>query len=199
MHELARVWTERKGLLFIAASAIIYALVLIPFNQVHWDIAGIPLRPAAALPVVFGILWGPAAAWGLAIGNVPGDLFGSWSPMSIFGFLINFLYPYLSYLLWHRLMRGHGIRAGPYSLGSYWLVAFVITLACMVLLAASGTIFFGRPFESKFVGYFGNNILWTMTLGAVLFWLTLEPAVRKGLVYGREWEKRMMAHLSPFP
>jgi energy-coupling factor transport system substrate-specific component len=187
MHELARAWTERKGLAFIALSAVIYLLVLIPFNQVHWDIAGISLRPAAALPVVLGILWGPAAAWGLGIGNVAGDLFGSWSPMSLFGFLVNFLYPYLSYLLWHRLMKGHDIRTGFYSIGCFWLVSFVTTLACMALLAACGTLFFGRPFESKFTSYFGNNIFWVMTAGAALFWLTLGPAIRNGFVYGREW------------
>ncbi len=193
MHELAGVWTERKGLILIALSAVIYVLVLIPFNQVHVDIWGISLRPAAALPVVFGILWGPAAAWGLGIGNVAGDLFGSWSPMSLFGFLINFLYPYISYLLWHRLMKNHDIRMGTYSIGCYWIVSFVVTLACMVLLAACGTIFFGRPFESKFVSYFGNNFLWVMTAGAVIFWLALDKAIRKGLVYGREWAGRKVA------
>jgi energy-coupling factor transport system substrate-specific component len=190
MHEITRVWTERKGLIFIALSALMYALVLIPFNQVHWDIAGISIRPAAALPVVFGILWGPAAAWGLGIGNLSGDLYGSWSPMSIFGVIVNFLYPYLSYLLWHRLMKDHEVRAGAYSLGCFWLVTAVITLACMFLLAASGTIFFGRPFESKFVSYFGNNIFWAMTAGAVIYWLVLEKAVQKGLVYGRLWDYR---------
>jgi len=62
MHEPAAVWTDRKGLAWIAVTAFLYALILIPLNQYHWDIAGISLRPAAALPVVFGILWGPAAA-----------------------------------------------------------------------------------------------------------------------------------------
>ena len=190
MHELAEVWTERKGLILIVMSALIYALVLIPFNQVHWDIGGISIRPAAALPVVLGILWGPAAAWGLGFGNVAGDLFGSWSPMSLFGFLINLLYPYLSYLLWHRLMKGHEIRMGTRSIGWYWIVTFVVTLACMALLAACGTVFFGRPFESKFIGYSGNNLLWAMTAGAVIFWVVLDKAVRKGMVYGREWDRR---------
>jgi hypothetical protein len=190
MHELAGVWTDRKGLKWIAVTAIIYALVLIPFNQAQWYVAGISIRPAAALPVVFGILWGPAAAWGMGIGNVIGDLFGSWSLLSIFGFLINFIYPYLSYLLWHRLMKDREVRMGPYALGMYWVSAFVVTLVCMALLAASGTIFFGRPFETKFISYFGNNILWAMTAGAVIFWLALMPAIRKGWVYGKEWNKR---------
>jgi hypothetical protein len=193
MHELLEVWTERKGLVLIGLSALVYALVLVPFNQVQWVIAGISIRPAAALPVVFGVLWGPASAWGLGFGNIAGDLVGSWSPMSSFGFLINFLYPYLSYLLWHRLMKGHTMKTDAYSLACFWIVSFVVTLGCMALLAAFGTVFFGRPFESKFISYFGNNILWAMTAGAVIFWLFLERAVRKGFVYGRKWG----SHVSP--
>ncbi|MBP1929951.1 energy-coupling factor transport system substrate-specific component [Methanolinea mesophila] len=189
MHELAGVWTDRRGIAFIAVTAVLYAMLLIPFNQASLVVAGISIRPAAALPVVFGILWGPAAAWGIGIGNVAGDLFGSWSPLSIFGFLINFIYPYLSYLLWHRLMQRRTIRMSPYALGMYWIVAFVATLICMALLATAGTLFFGRPFVSKFVSYFGNNIFWTMTAGAVIFGLALGPAIRKGFVYGREWTK----------
>ncbi|GAB6285386.1 MAG: hypothetical protein STSR0009_15870 [Methanoregula sp.] len=190
MHELVRVWTDKKGLTWIAATAIFYALMLIPFNQIHWDIAGISLRPAAALPVVCGILWGPAAAWGLGIGNVAGDAYGSWSPMSIFGFLINFLYPYLSYRLWHRLMRDARVRMDPRCLACFWAVTFISTLVCMFLLAACGTIFFNRPFESKFVSYFGNNILWAMIVGPILFRMIFNLAVQNGLVYGDKWSMR---------
>lgn len=187
MHELAEVWTRKQGLTWIAVTAILYALVLIPFNQIQWDVAGIPIRPAAALPVVFGILWGPAAAWGLGIGNIAGDLSGSWSLMSFIGFLINVLYPYLSYRLWHRLMKGHELRMNHYSLAMFLLVTFVTTLACLALLAACGTIFFNRPFESKFIGYFGNSIVWAMIAGPVIFSWIFTKAVGNGWVYGREW------------
>ncbi len=190
MHELARAWTEKRGLILIAVSAFIYALVLIPFNQVNWVISGISIRPAAALPVVLGILWGPAAAWGLGIGNIAGDLFGSWSLMSIFGFLINVIYPYFSYLLWHHVMKGHEIRTDFFSVSRFLGVTFVTTLVCTVLLALLGTIFFARPFLSKFISYFGNNIIWSLTLGTVIFWLVIEKAVRNGFIYGREWEQR---------
>jgi len=190
MHELAAVWIDRKGLKLIAVSAVLYALVLIPFNQIHWELAGIPVRPAAALPVVLGILWGPAAAWGLGIGNIAGDFFGSWSPMSIAGFLVNFLYPYLSYLLWHRLVSLREVRVDWNYLAYFLVVTFVTTLACMVLLAACGTVFFNRPFESKVISYFGNSIVWAMAAGPVLFWLSLKKAVRNGIVYGREWDNK---------
>ncbi len=191
MHEPLVVLTDRKGLTWIGVNALFYSLVLIPFNQYQWEIAGIALRPAAVLPVVCGILWGPAAAWGLGIGNIAGDLFGSWSPMSILGFLINFLEPYLAYLLWHRLMRGRSLRLDARALGSFWLVTLVVTFACMLLLAAGGTIFFGRPFLSKFISYFGNNIFWAMAAGPVLLLLLLGPALQNRLVYGREWERRL--------
>jgi len=191
MHELAGVLTDRKGLTWIAVNALFAVLVLVPFNQYHWEIAGIALRPAAVLPVVCGILWGPAAAWGLGIGNVAGDLFGSWSFMSIFGFLINFLYPYLAYRLWHRMMKGHEIHLDFFAMGCFWVVTLVATFTCMLLLAACGTIFFARPFESKFISYFGNNIFWAMIAGPILFRLMFEPAFRNGLVFGREWDRRL--------
>lgn len=109
--------TDRKGLAWIAVTAFFYVLVLVPFNRYHWEISGIAVRPAAVMPVAFGILFGPAAAWDLGIGNIAGDYFGgSWSAMSIFGFLINFLYPYFAYRLWHRMMRGHAMRFDPMAL-----------------------------------------------------------------------------------
>jgi energy-coupling factor transport system substrate-specific component len=187
MHELLAVWLDRKGLKWIAVSALLYAVLLIPFNQLHGDIAGIPVRPAAALPVVLGILWGPAAAWGLGLGNIAGDWFGSWSPMSIAGFLVNVLYPYLSYLLWHRLVKGRGAGMDRYGIACFLLVTAAATLACMALLAACGTIFFSRPFESKFIAYFVNGIVWAMPVGPVLFWAAGHYAMRNGMVYGREW------------
>jgi len=190
MHELLRVLTDRKGQTWILATALFYLLLLIPFNQYHWEIMGITLRPAAILPVVCGILWGPAAAWGLAGGNIVGDLTGSWSLMSSVGCITNFLYPYISYRFWHRLMRGRKIRFDPYLLGCLWAVTFIVTAACMLFLALCGTIFFGRPFESKFISYFGNNIFWAMIGGPILFRLLYEPAVRNNFVYGDQWDGR---------
>ena len=191
MHELAAVWTDRNGRLWIFATALFYVLLLIPFNYISADIAGIPVRPAALLPVTLGILFGPAAAWGLGIGNIAGDFFGgSWSPMSIFGFLINILIPYLSYRLFHRLMSGREIRGDYPTIVCLLIVTIVVTVACMALLAACGTIFFARPFESKVISYVGNNLFWAMVVGPIFFWLVVDHARKNGFVYGREWEQR---------
>lgn len=193
MHELLRVLTERKGQAWILLTAFFYILLLVPFNQYAVVIGGISVRPAAILPVVCGIFWGPAAAWGLAAGNIVGDFYGSWSLMSIAGCITNFLYPYLSYRLWHRLMRGREIRMDPFTLGCIWAVTLVVTTACLLFLAGCGTIFFDRPFESKFYSYFSNAILWAMIGGPVLFRLLYEPAVKNRLVYGDQWAGRTPA------
>lgn len=148
MHGLLAVWADRTGLKWIAASALLFALVLIPFNQIRRDIACIPVRPAAALPVTLGILWGPAAAWGPGIGNIAGEYFGSWSPMSIAKFLVNVLYPYLSSLMWHRLVKGRGAAMDRYCPGCFLLVTAVMTVACMALPAACGTLFFPVPLRA---------------------------------------------------
>jgi len=192
MHELLSVWTNKKGLKLIVAHALVYALLLIPFNQLQWVVAGIPVRPAAAIPVVCGILFGPAAAWGLGIGNIAGDLFGSWSLMSIVGFFINMAYPYLAYVLWHVLVKTREVRPDPYMIFSFWFVTIVVTFLSMVLLAGAGILFFGRPFESKFIGYFTNSILLAMLAGTLLFYALYGWAVRRDLVYGKKWDEKTL-------
>ena len=192
MHELLVVWFEKKGLKLIAANALVYALLLIPFNQLQWVVAGIPVRPAAAIPVVCGILFGPAAAWGLGIGNIAGDLFGSWSPMSIVGFFINMAYPYFAYRLWHILVKTREARLDQYMMFSFWFVTIVATFLSMFLLAGGGTLFFDRPFESKFIGYSINSILLAMLAGAILFYALYAWAVKQDVVYGKKWDEKTL-------
>ena len=192
MHELLSVWTTKKGLKLIGAHALVYALLLIPFNQLQWVVAGIPVRPAAAIPVICGILFGPTAAWGLGIGNIFGDLYGSWSLMSIAGFAINVIYPYFAYRLWHILIKTREEKPDQYMMFSFWFVTIVTTFLSMFLLAGAGTVFFGRPFESKFIGYYTNSILLAMLVGALLFYFLYPWAVKRDIVYGRKWDEKTL-------
>lgn len=191
MHELASVWADRNGRIWIGATALFYVLVLIPFNYPGIEIFGISLRPAAFMLVTLGILFGPAGAWGIGIGNIAGDFFGgSWSAMSIFGFLVNILIPYLSYRLFFHLMKGRAIRRDYRTIVSFLAASFIVVCSCMVLLAACGTVFFDRPFLAKVISYLGNNLFWAMVVGPGFFWLVVDPVLRNNLVYGREWALR---------
>src|SRR4028118_2159566 len=77
MKEVFTMWRYTQMVVLVALSAAIYAAVLIPFKGFPLVPGYIEIRPANAFPVVFGLLFGPAGAWGAAIGNLIGDFFGT--------------------------------------------------------------------------------------------------------------------------
>jgi len=52
---------------------------------------------------VLGLLFGPAGAWGAAIGNLIGDFFGTLGISSFFGFIGNFYFAFVPYKIWTQL------------------------------------------------------------------------------------------------
>jgi len=88
---------------------------------------------------VFSILFGPAAAWGSAFGNLIGDFFGTLGLGSIFGFVGNFFYGLVAYKLCGKM--------GPLSskepmearngrqIVEYLLLAFLASAACAAVIA----------------------------------------------------------------
>jgi len=100
MHELRAMWRNTRMIVLCAISAALYAAILVPFKVVPLIPGVTELRPANAIPVVCSFLFGPAAAWGSAIGNMIGDFFGGVSPGDTFGFIGNLAYGYLPYKVW---------------------------------------------------------------------------------------------------
>ena len=107
MNELRSMWSNTRMVVLSAICASLYAAVLVPFKVVPLIPGVTELRPANAIPVVCSFLFGPAAAWGAAIGNMIGDFFGGVGPADIFGFFANIVYGYVPYKVWQR------DRAGP--------------------------------------------------------------------------------------
>ncbi|UCD57643.1 MAG: QueT transporter family protein, partial [Candidatus Hydrogenedentota bacterium] len=100
MREAFTMWKYTKMVVLVAVTAAFYAALVIPLKGIP-IIPGITeFRPGAVIPVVFGLLFGPAGAWGAAFGNVIGDFFGTFGIGSLFGFLGNFFYGFLAYKVW---------------------------------------------------------------------------------------------------
>src|SRR5512137_1782207 len=101
MRDALAMWHNTRMIVLAAVTAAIYAAALLAFKTVIPLIPGITeVRVANIFPMAFGFLFGPAGAWGLAIGNLIGDIFGgTLSPASIAGFIGNFLMGYLPYTL----------------------------------------------------------------------------------------------------
>lgn len=142
MKAAIRMWRNTRMIILAAVCAAIYCAALIAFKTAIPLIPGITeVRVANIFPMVFGLLFGPAGAWGTAIGNLIGDVFGgTLGPGSIAGFWGNFLLGYLPYTMWitffpfaerSREWNGKSWR----SWTSYILIAFISSAACAVVIS----------------------------------------------------------------
>src|SRR3990172_7245550 len=132
MRELLHMWSNTRMVVLAAMCASIYAAVLIPFMVVPLIPGVTHFRPANALPVVCSFLFGPAAAWGAAIGNLIGDFFAGIGPGDLFGFVGNFLYALVPYRLWRACTEGDPV---PVTLGG-WTLFFAVVATASMLCAA---------------------------------------------------------------
>jgi energy-coupling factor transport system substrate-specific component len=105
MREVFAMWKSTRMVVLVALSAALYAALLIPFKGFVLIPGITEVRPASVLPVVLGLLFGPAGAWGAAIGNLIGDFFGTLGIISLSGFVGNFMFAYIPYKLWINLNR----------------------------------------------------------------------------------------------
>jgi energy-coupling factor transport system substrate-specific component len=135
------MWKNTRMIILVAVCAAIYGAALIAFKTALPIIPGFTeLRVANIFPMVFGLLFGPAGAWGTAIGNFMGDLFGgTLGPGSIPGFVGNFLLGYLPYAMWTRVFPFRKISRewkaeGSWRWINYFLISFVSSTACAVVI-----------------------------------------------------------------
>jgi energy-coupling factor transport system substrate-specific component len=136
------MWKNTRMIILVAVCAAIYGAALIAFKTAIPLIPGITeVRVANIFPMVFGMLFGPAGAWGTGIGNLIGDIFGgTLGPTSIPGFLGNFLLGYLPYTMWTTFFpfaeRSREWRPERWrSWVNYILIAFISSAACAVVVS----------------------------------------------------------------
>lgn len=184
MHELTQMWRNTRMVVLTAMCASFYAAVLIPFMVVPIIPGVTHFRPANALPVVCSFLFGPAAAWGAAIGNLIGDFFAGLGPGDFFGFVGNFLYALAPYRLWRACAAEDPV---PKTIGA-WALFVVVVVTGAGLCAA--TVGFGLqilgfvPFAVLANVVIVNNCVTALVLAPLLL-AVLYPRVRRvRLLYG---------------
>ena len=146
-------------------SAALYAAVLIPFKVLPLIPGVTEVRPGNAIPVVCSFLFGPAAAWGSAIGNMIGDFFGGVGPGDVFGFFANLVYGYIPYKLWTIIAPGD---QGPtnFSAGTiarYVACCLAASILCADLVGWGDNMLSLRPFW-----ILGNVIIFNNMVAAIV-------------------------------
>jgi energy-coupling factor transport system substrate-specific component len=188
MKEIFTMWRHTQLVVLVALSAAIYAAVLIPFKGFPIVPGYIELRPANAFPIVFGLLFGPAGAWGAAIGNTIGDFVGGTLTLgSVGGFVGNFFLALLPYKMWSVFFRRDenmetNVDSGK-KFGVYILVTILASIVCAVIIAWWVDLLGLFPFRLFFALVFFNNAIMAGILGPILL-LALYPRVKRwGLLW----------------
>ena len=177
------MWRNTRLVVLAAMSASLYAALLIPFKVLPLIPGVTELRPANAVPVVCSFLFGPAGAWGAAIGNLIGDFFGGIGPGDFFGFAGNFLYGFLPYAAWRAVSAEDPL---PRTVRQWIAFVGVVALAagaCALIIGWGLNTLGFVPFALLANIIFINNFLMAAVLSPLLL-LALYPRVKQaGLRY----------------
>ena len=191
MKEIFSMWKNTRMIILVALSAAIYAAFLIVFKGGIPIIPGITeVRPANVFPPVFSLLFGPAGAWGSAIGNFIGDLFGGTLGIgSIFGFFGNFFLGFIPYKMWGAvwgLVKKSDMSQTTNSVSkliAFEVVALVASAACAIIIAWYLDLASIVPFAFLAITITVNNFAAAFVLGPILLAL-FYPRVKKwGLIW----------------
>jgi energy-coupling factor transport system substrate-specific component len=185
------MWRHTRMVVLAAVSAAIFAAVLIPFKMFPLIPGVTELRPANALPIVFSFLFGPAGAWGSAMGNLIGDTFGTLGPGTLFGMVGNLVYGYLPYRMW---AAWSGPDPVPRRRFGWWIrfIGVVVTAsACCAVVIGWGLHILGFvPFPYLSTTIFVNNVVFSLVLSPFLLASLYRRVEGRGLLYRDLLERR---------
>lgn len=201
MKEVISMWKNTRMIILTALSAAIYAAFLIVFKGGIVIVPGITeVRPANVFPPVFGLLFGPAGAWGAAIGNTIGDLFGGTiGPGSIFGFFGNFFLGFIPYKMWGAtwgLVKKGDMAPNVDNwkkIVAFEIVSFVAAAACAIVIAWYLDLTQIVPFAFLALTITLNNWLASVVVGPILLALLYPRVKRWGLVWTDIMDKEDVA------
>jgi energy-coupling factor transport system substrate-specific component len=185
MYDLISMWKNPKMIAFTLLTAGLYAALIFPVSQFslfggHADFE----RVGIGVPVAFSFLFGPAAAWGAAIGNVIRDIAtNKLNVASIPGFIGNFLIGYIPYKLWRAVTAE---KPNMKSLKTFGLFVGIAVLACSVcgLIIGWGLLWLGwAPFMPTAFLIGLTDAVWAIVLGSILLALTYTSVSKHGLLY----------------
>lgn len=179
MRDLIDMWGNTRMVVLTAMSASLYAAILIPFKVLPIIPGVTELRPANAIPVVCSFLFGPAGAWGAAIGNVIGDFFGGIGPGDLFGFAGNLLYGLIPYKAWEALSDGDPVPRRPTQWLLFVPVVLLASAACALVIGWGINILGFVPFRVLANVILFNNGVTSVVLAPLLL-AVIYPRVKRG-------------------
>lgn len=189
MKEVVLMWKHTRMIILTALCAAIYAAVLIPFKGGLVLIPGVTeVRPANAFPVLFGLLFGPAGAWGAGIGNFIANVFGGTSGgiFEMIGDVANFYLAFVAYKLWGVLVPSDDVSPMVNTWRktlAYILISVVAACTCAIIIAWANDLLSITPFAPLATIIVVNNTLTEVLLGLPLLRLVYPRVSQWSLIW----------------
>ncbi len=180
---LLSMWRNTRMVVLTAISASLFAALLIPFKLLPLIPGVTELRPANAVPVLCSFLFGPAAAWGAAIGNLIGDFFGGFGPGAIFGAFGNFVYGLLPYRLWRAFSQSDPTPSSVGTSVALAAVMLVASAACALVIGWGLNALGFVPFAALANIILLNNFVVSLLLAPLLLRALYQRVRATGLCY----------------
>ncbi len=159
-------------IVFTFVTALLYIALLYPFHGLNFFGGSVDFgRIAIGIPVAFSFLFGPAAAWGAAIGNLLYGIATSPAPFEItdaFGFIGNFLIGYIPYKLWTGITTQKPDLRSIKKLALFIGTAVMASTICGLLIAGALLWQKNLPFVMTFVTITATNALWAIVVGSIV-------------------------------
>lgn len=173
MKEFLSMWKYRSMFMLLIFSALLYLILLLPFESGFISFDMKDFQPLAALPIVLGLFFGPAGVLGVGVGTFFVDLYGGLSLMTIFMIFGNMLMALLSYRLWDKLfVQSDSELMIPKSdkrnfIINLFLVVAVSAMAKALIIGLGNVILTDGIFYSKGISIFINDALGGLLLSMI--------------------------------
>jgi len=167
---LIRQTTTNKLFITLISGVLFFASTML-FRQFFNLLAVMGIRPSA-LPPVLGLMLGPFGALGCALGNLLADIVLGYSLLiSVLGFVAQFTYGILPYLMWKAIDE---IKKKPATPVNFSTVGNVLRyLIIIVINATVMTIFLGSIIHNLGVSQFISTVTLMLLLNNVVFCIVL--------------------------
>lgn len=136
------------------------------------------VRPANAIPVVSGLLFGWVGALGCAVGNLIADFFGTMNLTSVLGVVGNFMAAYIPYRMWYIVSKEPPNVHTWKNLLLYVWVSCLGALSCAWILGFGLELFFGMWIDTIYKYVLLNNFGFSLALGLPTFILITSDSIR---------------------
>jgi energy-coupling factor transport system substrate-specific component len=186
MIDIISMWRHPKMIAYFAFTTVLYAALLYPVSQ--FSLFGLQadyLRLAMFIPASFAFLFGPAAAWGTAFGNLIFDAASGngLTLASAFGFLGNFLIAYIPYMLWNKVTSEQPDMRSIKKLVLFMALIGAACTICGLVIGWALLYLFQLPFVMTTFTIIGSDTLWAILLGPIVLAASYRYLSKRKLLY----------------